>query len=260
MENAKKMILIEPEVLEKLKSDTGNNVGTNNLSRLDEEMSKVLKTKLEDREKWTHYLQTLQRYLYFIGKDRKPLQIPILPFDQTDNVIKGTVKSEEVSDGTETSTRPNESSYSKSHLVEFLPKSYRPKGELLVDLLLKNKDKIYWNEKGTVFINNKEIYKSNIVDLLGDIVRPLKNSSPNGWAEFALMLKDLKVPTRCIGNPKRATFINVLSNSPTYDKKLQNPSKEKEAGNLESFSTPQTSPIDKDQVRKKISWKKWTPY
>ena len=60
------MLLIDPEVMKKKNTNTA----VNNQSQLDEEMHKVLNTKLEDREKWTLFLQTLQRYLYFISKDR----------------------------------------------------------------------------------------------------------------------------------------------------------------------------------------------
>lgn len=260
MENAKKMILIEPEVIERLKTE---NVSTQNLSRLDEEMHKVLKTKTDDREKWALYLQTLQRYLHFIGEDRKPLQIPIL-FDKNESVIKETVKSEQVPDGEQTPTKTNEENiYTKSQLLSFIPKTYKIKGELLIDTLLKNKDKIFWNDKGTVFIKNKEIRGSNIVDLVGDVLRPLKNSSPVGWGEFALFLKDLSVPLSYIGNPRRATFIKILSKSPTYDKKIENLSKEKKESTPEHFSTPKLMKTDsKEQVlkKRKIDWETWTPY
>lgn len=94
MDYAKKMILIEPEVMEKIKKDN-TNTSVNSLSQLDEEMNKVLKTKLEDEEKWSLYLQTLQRYLYFFGKDRKPIEIPLINFNRSEGIIKENVKPEQ---------------------------------------------------------------------------------------------------------------------------------------------------------------------
>lgn len=261
MENAKKMILIEPEIIEKLKNDnTDRNV--NNLSRLDKEMNQVLKKNIDDREKWPLYLQTLQRYLYFIGKDRKPLEIPIISFDETE-IIKKESREDRSSEATQDSSKivePNaedkEINYSKRLLINLLPKTYKTKGELLIDLILKNKQKIYWDDKGTVYIDNKEIYKSNIVDLLNDVIRPLKNSSPNGWPEFSKVLKELRVPLTYIGNPRRATYINGMSNTPNIDSRFEsNVEKDHE------YSTPSSSTITrKEKVKKKIEWEKWTPY
>lgn len=261
------MILIEPEVIERLKINNIDKASTQNLSRLDEEMHKVMKNKLDDREKWTLYLQTLQRYLYFVGKDRKPLEIPITTFDETDHINKDEMKSEQLTDDKETPKKTPDKSYdvsdyyTKSRMLQLIPQSYKIKGELLLDILMKNKNKIYWNDKGTVFIDNKEIVKSNIVDLLSDTIRPLKNSSPAGWAEFALALHDLRVPLSYIGNPRRATYIKVLSNSPIFNKGVKTDSTPTEPLNIPEHSTPLSSQTtDRRKINKKIDWQKWTPY
>lgn len=260
MENTKKMILIEPEVIEKLKN---NNATFNNLSNLDEEMHKVLTTRLEDREKWSLYLQTLQRYLYFVGKDRKPLELPIMSFDESEKTKKEDVTSKMLDrkdTSKETDVHPPgvSDAYTKIQLLQLLPQSYKFKGELLLDILLKNKDKIYWNNNGTVFIDNKEIVNSNIVDLLGDVVRPLKNSSPAGWPHFALALRDLQVPLSYIGNQKRATYINVIKNSP--NQLLKTNKTKAESSISPEYSTPHTKTLHSKTPRSKIDWERWTPY
>lgn len=269
MDHAKKMLLIDPEVMEKFKNNTCH-TKTDSLSQLDDEMNKVLKTKLDDREKWSLYLQTLQRYLYFINKDRKPLQIPLISFDDSENNIKENVNSNTAIDSkdefvkthvksvNETIKEENKDYFVKSQLLQLIPKTYKLKGELLIDLLLKNKDKIYWNERGTVFINNKEINKSNIVDLLNDVIRPLKNSSPHGWVEFNTILKDLHVPLSYIGNPKRTTYINVLSKTPEFGKRFETSA---DSSKSSEFTTPQSHQKgNKDQLKRKINWERWTPY
>ena len=51
MENAKKMILIEPEVLSRTKR-SALEVSSTPLSSLDNDMENVFKLKKDDREKW----------------------------------------------------------------------------------------------------------------------------------------------------------------------------------------------------------------
>lgn len=260
MDNAKRMILIEPEVIEKLKKANANN-SVDNLSHLDEEMQKVLNSKINDREKWPLYLQTLQRYLYFIGKDREPIKIPILNNDISE-YIKENEKIEQAIHKESIDKNiihdKNKDIYVKSQLLQLLPKTYKLKGELLIDILLKNKDTIYWNDKGTVFINNKEVYKSNIVDLLNDVIRPLKNSSPVGWVDFASALKDLQVPLSYIGNPRRSTFLNVMSQSPHFGKRLE--TSESITNPIYSSPVSRQIPNKEDVSKRKIDWQKWTPY
>lgn len=263
------MILIEPEVMEKLKKDN-TNTSVNSLSHLDEEMNKVLKTKLEDREKWSLYLQTLQRYLYFIGKDRKPIEIPLINLDRSEGNIKENVKPEQSVDVNREFIKTHENLtgeniqvnnndlFVKSQLLQLIPKSYKLKSELLIDVLLKNKDKIHWNDKGTVFINNKEVQKSNIVDLLNDVVRPLKNSSPHGWVEFTTALKDLHIPISYIGNPKRATYINLMSKTPDFGKRFEITT---ESFSTPDFSTPQSKvKVNQAKAKRKLDWERWNPY
>lgn len=82
MENTKKMILVEPDFIEKFKHS--EKAPLNSLTRLDEDMQKILASKIEDREKWALYSQALQRFLHLTETDRKPFKIPII-FDSTNN-------------------------------------------------------------------------------------------------------------------------------------------------------------------------------
>ncbi|KAF2905113.1 hypothetical protein ILUMI_01062 [Ignelater luminosus] len=75
MDYAKKMVLVAPEVVQRL--STAETTEPKTLSHLDSDMQKVLKSKLEDREKWTEYYQALQRYLHFTAKTRQPISISI---------------------------------------------------------------------------------------------------------------------------------------------------------------------------------------
>lgn len=80
MKHAKRMMLVEApdEVKNDLKisvdlskSDPESYLRSTTLFDLDEELKKILRrTDLNDREKWTKYNQTLQRFLFFINQER----------------------------------------------------------------------------------------------------------------------------------------------------------------------------------------------
>lgn len=265
MENAKKMILIEPGLIEKLKQENKVN---SNLSRLDIEMQNIMNSKTEDRKKWMLYLQTLQRYLHFTEEDRQPLRLPIysdtsnedlneskIVFKNKDRELKSIVDADSLLEengsmkSKENNTNPL---YTPTQILSLIPKSYNKKGQLLLNLVGTNKSKIHWDNEGTVIIDNEKIPGSNIVDLINDSLRPLKRSDPIGWDRFAKALKDIKVPLTYIGNPKRCEFINQL--------RAKDLNKTSEIEDQE-FSTPNSGDQKfMNKIRKKIDWEKWTPY
>lgn len=282
MENFKKMLLVEPDLIEKLQN---HSTIENPLSRLDNEMQKILNTKLDDREKWILYLQTLQRYLHFIGVNRQPYQVPIIDNSELRDNIVQDINSEQ--DGNQVITKqsthtevvtPNpkkedllleskcspspktkqlllETTYTPSHLLRLIPKSYLKKGELLLETILQNKDVIDWENNGTVLINKTAIPGSNIVDLISDVLRPIKKlDNPIGWEAFSSALKEIKAPLTCVGNPKRYNFINKLHIKDIKEKK-DSPVK------LLNLNTPVSSKTGvRDRSRRKLDWEKWTPY
>lgn len=252
MENTKKMLLIEPEVIEKLKSK--ENTNETYLSRLDKEMQHILKSKMDDREKWTLYMQVLQRYLYLKEEEKKIIKLPFTIDDDNDTVIsnKNSVKvnksTETKSEGKDEDVRRVISLYTPAYLNQLLPKSFKKKGELMVECLLRNKDKIYWNDDGTVVINHKVIPGSNISDLINDTLRELKRPRPKGWEQLAMVLKDIKLPLMCIGNKQTLQYINNLQST-----ELKN--------NFSDFGTPKSEKNEVGKLKKrKLNWDKWTPY
>lgn len=254
MEHAKKMLLIEPSLIEKL-NQTSN--VDNHTSRLDTEMKKILNSNMDDRKKCILYLQMLNRYLHFNEENRRPIELPIIDqnveFTETniksenepkESVSQKTSKEEETNE--ESTTSQIEPLYSISRILDTIPKTYSKKGESLLHLISLSKNKIHWDEDGTVVIDNKKIVGSNILDLINDVLRPLKRDDPLGWKSFSSALYDIKIPLMYLGNPKRIKYINELKS-----KKLGEISSEEE------FHTP-TKYIKK--VRKKLDWEKWTPY
>lgn len=256
MEHAKKMLLIEPSLIEKV--NQCNNVDTPS-SRLDTEMKNILDSKVEDRKKCILYLQILQRYLHFNEENRRPIEIPIIhqnaEFTETNIneesktktlVTPQTLKEEGKREVSSVQVKSNPL-YTTSQILSVIPKKYLKKGELLLDFISLNKNKIQWKDNGTVIIDNNEISGSNIVDLINDFLRPLKRDDPLGWENFANALNDIKVPLAYLGNPKRIVYLNQL--------------KTKEIEGDSANEAPSTPPNKyRNKIRKKLEWEKWTPY
>lgn len=283
MENTKKMLLVEPDFIERLKRN--DSVPENVSSRLDGEMQKILKSKINDREKWALYSQALQRFLHFVESDRKPFKIPIVMegIDQlndenrdlnlkvnkkeedesNESVANKTLPEGDVSPNTVTTpsgTNPETVLFSPSRIVDNLPKSYEKKTKTLLACIISNKPNIWWKTNGEVVINNRTIPNSNILDLVSDTVRSLKRPKPTGWEEFASFLRDIKVPTSCIGNPTNLEFINksqsIEPHTSSASKSAQSSSSFKDT----STSTPLSSGLLRKAKKKKIDWERWTPY
>lgn len=266
MENCKKMLLITPETMEKLKKES---ISETPLSRLDNEMQNILKTKMQDREKWKLYLQVLQRFLHFSGEQRLPLHVPIISqvnSNATGDSMETQNKYEEHEEKPKILNEPlmtkdvhradiiSKNLYSPEHLLKLIPKSYSRKGELVLKLLTENQNKICWNDNGVISINNQEVKGSNIGYLINDILRPLqKIKDPLGWEKFADLLRDLKIPLSCIGNPERLSYVRK---SMLKDFRVSS-----QSNTPESDIEPRTTPKKTEQkIRKKIEWEKWTPY
>lgn len=278
MENVKKMILIEPELIDKLKQEHASD---NVLSRLDTEMHKILKRNVGDREKWSLYMQTLQRYLHFTEQDRKSFKLPIIA-EETDHSIKNLFPSgtNKVLKSHKSHSKNNESTlveqvtkqedalpsvsgslahYTSDYISRLLPKTFKKKGELLMDTINKHRDKIYWNDDGTIVVNNELIPGSNIADLINDALRRLKRPRPRGWEKFVVALKDIKVPLYCIGNPKTLEYMNNL-----YLSEFRETTPSKEPLQITPSPASQNrrsrSSSESRKLNKKIDWERWTPY
>lgn len=249
MENAKKMILIEPEFIDRLKKERAIE---NPASRLDVEMQKILHSKLDDREKWTLYLQSLQRYFHFTGEERQPIKIPIITegiANQKENErILNTTVSEATSKEEDVKPKIREPVYySPDFLIKRIPKTYQKKGELLINSLLDNQNKITWDQSGCIIIDDETIPSTNIRDLIDDSLRSFKNREPHGWERFMTVLKDINAPLSCIGNRKRLDYINKL-----YLKDYRTPNSK--------LRSPISSKPKSSKVIKKIDWERWNPY
>jgi hypothetical protein len=280
MENMKKMLLVEPDFIERLKHS--DNVSENSSSRLDGEMQKILKTKMNDREKWALYSQALQRFLHFTRSDRQPFKIPLVDdvgqltnekndfnpeiYKKEENVNNNSVENVALPEleGDIYATPPGGSKsdlpkqYSPSYIVDVIPKSYKTKSKTLLECMVQSKPKIWWKENGEVVINNRTIPNSNILELVGDVLRPLKRSKPIGWEDFASILHDIRVPTACIGNPTNLKFMKGLQ-STDPNTSIESTNTYTSSVKEKNTSTPLSTKAP-NQSKKKLDWERWTPY
>ncbi|KAG8236796.1 hypothetical protein J437_LFUL017011 [Ladona fulva] len=207
MEQARKMILVPRETIQRMSSiptppmTTTTTDLTQPISALDREMERILRLpKLSDHEKWNLYKQCLQRFLHFTDEERKPAVISF--FRGTDDK-----KETEEEDGMENAEAAAlKSDRLTSEIITSVPKKFKKKAKLLTDRLVLSK-KITWDDAGTVSIDGKVLVGSNIVDLIGDIMRKRKNFSPIGLHPFLDTLGEINVPHEFIGNADHLKYI-----------------------------------------------------
>lgn len=157
------MMIVPPELIQRLKSD--EHPDKNILSQLDDEMHKVLKSRLADHDKWVQYNQVLQRYLHFTDQSRQSIKIPI---------------------------ETNSNRVSNTDIVSTLPATFKKKAEALLRIL-STSDEVDWDDKGLVTIKGEILPSSNIIDLVHDTLRPRKAANPPGRVQFSEYIKDRNV-------------------------------------------------------------------
>lgn len=189
MENARKMLLVQPEVLNRLQHNSQPAPETNVLSALDKEMMRILKlAALTDFDKWTLYKQTLQKYLHFTSESKKTIALPVVDTDSS------------------TAGADVETNNILTQTLNVIPMALRTNAELLYKYLQEQAN-ITWDSRGVVSVNNVQLEGSNITDLISDAVRDRKTSNPTGWELFSKTLANANVPETYIGNSRRRKFI-----------------------------------------------------
>lgn len=177
------MVLIPQETFHKLQSNVktvneqSNSVQTigDKFTRLDSEMKKILDSETYNTEgdKYKHFLQFLQRYLFHVDDEKRS------------NIEKINTEMQGLED---------------NYILSSIPKLFQNKTKLLLNHLKNNSDRISWNEKGVVTIDNVKINNSNIIDILNDVARSRKNVRAIGREQFAELLSSTETPQEFIGN------------------------------------------------------------
>ena len=188
MQHAKKMVLISPDMLEKLKRAVPEAPLVNALAPLEQEMSSILSAKgLTDHDRWVQYEQVLQKYLASVGRNNT-----------------STIHTTESGD---------EAGLMQDDIVRSFGNNSQltRKARGLLEIL-KRSPHISWDDVGTVTMHEVTLAGSNIIDLLNDVLRSRQRSAPRGWQAFARILASLNVPREYIVNESRWTYIQNIQN------------------------------------------------
>lgn len=174
MNYAKKMILVPYDASCCTPELTTVQTPGNSMTRLDEEMGKILNSRNfpSDREKWSQYSQTLQRYLNLVGPEKQP---------QATSTIEELV------------------GLTDQNIVNNVPKSFRHKTKLFIDFL-RQTNAVTWDNTGRVSVEGKVIPGANIVDIVNDVARSRRNFYAIGRDVVSRALRNVNIPRSLIGN------------------------------------------------------------
>ena len=194
MEHARKMALVDPRLLDTLRSPPPP-LATDTLGRkvqaLDDEMKTILdRTDLDDWTKVTLYNQVLQRYNVVADKRiKEPLRVV--------TVNESEVASESAG------TAPAPISGLEATVLATVPKTMQAKASRLMEHLKRD---IAWTARGELIHEGAPVVGSNVVDLVNDLLRK-RQTAPTGWLPFARQLRAINLPMTLVGNVARRAYI-----------------------------------------------------
>lgn len=231
MEHTRKMVLIPQESINKLKSIENKNENTtltsiqtpgDPVSRLDNELTKILNSNKNDIEKWREYREVFRRFLFFNNDDDKK---------QTKFLVKDIVD-ENVDDF---------SSYPIENILKSVPQMYRKKAQALINhIKAADTDKrLTWDKSGCIILDNNKIPNTNIVDLINDAIRHRKSHIAIGQKKFARFLQNINAPRDFVGNQNFWRDLSSTSDSDENSEKTL------------TYSTPVTTP-NKRKIHKRF--------
>ena len=192
MEHARKMALVDPRLLDTLRSPPPPTVTLGKkVQALDDEMMTILDRKdLDDRTKVTLYNQVLQRYNVLSDKHvKEPVRVVTV---NESGARAGAGATEEAVGSPATSGI-------EADVVDTVPKTLQAKARRLMKHLKRD---IAWTARDELIHKGVPVAGSNVVDLVNDLLRKRK-TDPTGWQPFARQLRAMNLPMELVGNVAR---------------------------------------------------------
>ena len=89
-------------------------------------------------------------------------------------------------------------------IVDSAPKALRTKAKMLIQHIQRHPQILSWDDKGRIKYRGKVVPDSNVVDLIGDAIRPVdrKGFKPLGLEAFGRGLLEINAPRDYVRNPK----------------------------------------------------------
>ena len=205
MEHARKMVLVDPRILDTLRSPPPP---TDTLGRkvqaLDDEMMDILDRKdLDDRTKVTLYNQVLQRYNVLSDKHvKEPTRV--ITVNESGTKAREAAAAAAAGTGVEGAVgAPATTSEIEADVVDTVPKTMQGKARRLMERMKRN---MSWTARGELIHEGVPIAGNNVVDLVNDVLRK-RNTNPTGWQPFARQLRAMNLPMELIGNVAKRDYI-----------------------------------------------------
>lgn len=112
-------------------------------------------------------------------------------------------------------------------IVQSVPKTFKSKAEALIQFL--NDHAIKWTDTGELIgKDGTPVPRSNIVDLVNDLMRERKKVQPVGWDILSEELRRLNVPRELIGNEQRWLSMTSEGEKKKKSKRLRRQDDEKQ--------------------------------
>ena len=205
MEHARKMALVDPRMLDTLRSPPPptDTLGKK-VQALDDEMMIILDRKdLDDRSKVTLYNQVLQWYNVLSDKHTK----------EPTRVITVNESGTGVGAGAEGAVEAPATTTSgiEADVVDTVPKTMQGKARRLMERLKRN---MSWTARGELIHEGVPVAGSNVVGLANDLLRKRK-TDPTGWQPFAKQLRAMNLPMELVGNVARRDYIRQATTPAT---------------------------------------------
>lgn len=205
-EHTKKMILIDPRVLDSLTASKAPPVAPDPVADSVKDMDSHMKTILDNKSMNIHdkaeaYHQTLRRYLHRLDEFKK----------QPLGTVITQPPASALSHDPPTTTPASLPSFTEdkmaTRLLDSLGTVNKKKAQLLLQHIYDHPD-LAWNDHGEFVYQGQRLEKSNLIDLVNDAIRKRKSSPPPyGWQQFVSALGKTNIPLEAIGNPQRLKYI-----------------------------------------------------
>ena len=201
MAHVRKMALVDPRLLETLRTPIQPPTDTNLLD-LDSDMTSILdKSGIDVSEKVRLCNQALIRYNDMANMSAtKPT--PVVEVKEKETPMTTDIMGE---------------------VVTTLPKVLQEKGRQLVSRLKTTQ----WSDKGELLHDGTVVPGSNVIDLVHDLLRKRKTSDPIGWQQFASQMRAANIPMELVGNVARRRHIQkrkrTLTPKPVKGRRVQLP-------------------------------------
>ena len=199
MEHARKMALVDPRLLETLRSPPPTYIVSKVMQGLDAEMTSIFDHKnVNDGDKVKLCNQVLQRYNHLSDRrGKQPTRVVVVNDDAA--TATATPEKPTVAPSTAAPTAV------EADIVDSVPKTIKVKAKKLVDCL---KTQLSWTDRGELLHDGTPVPGSNVVDLVKEKKeRKRRKNYPVGWQAFAQQLKRINLPMELVGNVERSRYI-----------------------------------------------------